>query len=82
MLARFNEMESNHSENTHQFNLQLNGAFQSLSYYKTDEDGQKHIVFDPQVYLARYSAVNAVLSIEQWKDHIGKVQSLGKKKLN
>lgn len=79
-------------DQTFQFDLDLPDVIRSLSFYCTDENGEKQLRFDPPVYQARYSAVISVLSKTDWIPHIKKVNfernlsiwltfEIGKKKL-
>ena len=58
-----------------EFELDLPDALRSLSFYGTDENGEKQLRFDPPVYQARYSAVLSVISKDAWAPHIKKVIS-------
>lgn len=62
---------SKRSEN--EFHLELHDVCRSLSYYETDENGEKQLKFDPPVYQSRYSAINSILTVKQWIPHIKKV---------
>lgn len=66
-------MASNSSQ-TYQFDLNLPDVLRSLSFYCTDENGEKQLRFDPPVYQARYSAVLSVLSKTDWAPHFKKVK--------
>lgn len=65
-------MESNQSSEN-EFHLELRDVSRSLSYYFTDENGEKQLRFDPPVYQSRYSAINSILTVKQWVPHIKKV---------
>lgn len=56
-----------------EFTLDLPDVLRSLSFYQTDENGEKQLRFDPPVYQARYSAVLSLLSKSDWIPHIKKV---------
>lgn len=65
-------MASN-STQSFEFDLDLPDVLRSLSFYSTDENGEKQLKFDPPVYQARYSAVSSILSKADWAAHIKKV---------
>lgn len=65
-------MASNSSQ-TFEFDLDLPDVLRSISFYATDENGEKQLKFDPPVYQARYSAVSSILSKSDWAPHIKKV---------
>lgn len=62
-----------------EINLELLDTFRSLSSYIKDENGEKQLKFDPPVYQARYSAINAILSMKEWIPHIKKVDQSNEK---
>lgn len=66
-------MEKSNQINEFEFKLELQDACRSLSFYQTDENDEKQLKFDPPVYQARYSAINAILTIKEWIPHIKKV---------
>lgn len=68
-----------HVSNEFEFNLELPDVLRSLSYFITDENGERQLKFDPPVYQARYSAINCILSKKEWIPHIKKVVSGGVK---
>lgn len=65
-------MESDNSNMV--FNLELPNMIKSLSSYIKTEENKKQLVFDPPVYLCRYSAVNSILSLPIWCNQIKKVK--------
>lgn len=67
-------MDPSELQALYEFELQLETT-KALSYYRTDDTGNKSIVFDAPVYVARYACVNAILSLPQWSDQIKKVLS-------
>lgn len=67
-------MAQSNQINGFEFNLKLSDVIKSLSFYHTDDEGgDKQLRFDPPVYQARYSAINAILTMKQWIPHIKKV---------
>lgn len=66
-------MEELKETSKYEFKLNLQDTLRSVSFYQTDENGEKQLKFDPPVYQARYSAINSILSVEEWIPHIKKV---------
>lgn len=66
-------MEKSYQTSKYEFNLELRDTARSLSFYHTDENGEKQLKFDPPVYQARYSAINSILTMTEWIPHIKKV---------
>lgn len=58
---------------TNEFTMELPELIRSTSLYGIDDDGNKQLKFDPPVYRCRYSAVNTILSLPRWCDHVKKV---------
>lgn len=70
------------SSQTLEIDLDLPDVLRSLSFYSTDENGERQLRFDPPVYQARYSAISSILSKNDWAPHIKKVIFLQVKFVN